>query len=79
MRRVVVTGVGLVTGLGAGLAESWAGLRDGRDGHRPVTLFPVEGYVADRASEIPDLPDPDLPPSVLRRLMRVDRIGLTFV
>jgi 3-oxoacyl-[acyl-carrier-protein] synthase II len=39
MRRVVVTGVGLVTPLATGTEESWAGLIEGRSG-----VGPIEGY-----------------------------------
>jgi 3-oxoacyl-[acyl-carrier-protein] synthase II len=39
MRRVVVTGVGLHTGLGATAQETWGGLMEGRSGVVPVNLF----------------------------------------
>jgi 3-oxoacyl-[acyl-carrier-protein] synthase II len=76
LRRVAVTGIGLTTALGAGLAESWEGLLAGRDGHCPVTLFRTTGQITGLAAELPSLPEPDLPGSARRRLMRVDRIGL---
>ncbi len=76
MRRVVVTGSGMVTALGVGVRASWKALLDGRDGHRPVSLFSTEGTVTNLAAEIQELPIPDLAPRYLRRMMRVDRIGL---
>ena len=40
---VVVTGVGVVTSLGAGIAEKWAKLTGGRSGVRAISRFPTEG------------------------------------
>jgi 3-oxoacyl-[acyl-carrier-protein] synthase II len=38
-RRVVVTGIGLVSPLGIGTEETWAGIQAGRSGAAPITLF----------------------------------------
>ena len=40
---VVVTGVGVVTSLGAGIAENLAKLTGGRSGVRAISRFPTEG------------------------------------
>ena len=40
---VVVTGIGVVTSLGAGKAENWAKLTAGQSGIRAITRFPTEG------------------------------------
>jgi 3-oxoacyl-[acyl-carrier-protein] synthase II len=37
-RRVVVTGVGLITPVGIGVEESWKGLIEGRSGIRKLTV-----------------------------------------
>jgi 3-oxoacyl-[acyl-carrier-protein] synthase II len=40
---VVVTGMGIVTSLGAGKADNWAKLTAGESGIRTVTRFPIDG------------------------------------
>ncbi len=40
---VVVTGLGVVTSLGAGKTDNWAKLTAGESGIRPITRFPTEG------------------------------------
>ena len=40
---VVVTGMGIVTSLGAGKTENWAKLTAGESGIRTVTRFPIDG------------------------------------
>jgi len=39
---VTVTGIGMVTSLGAGKAENWAALTAGKSGIHPITRFPVD-------------------------------------
>tara|TARA_R110002051_G_scaffold19826_1_gene55051 strand:+ start:23 stop:1303 length:1281 start_codon:yes stop_codon:yes gene_type:complete len=55
MRRVVVTGLGLLTPLGAGVDHNWQGIRDGRSGIGPITNFDVEGWGCTIAGEIPSV------------------------
>src|SRR5688572_4607250 len=39
-RRVVVTGMGVVTPIGQSVADFWAGLRQGKSGVEPIESFP---------------------------------------
>jgi 3-oxoacyl-[acyl-carrier-protein] synthase II len=51
-RRVVITGVGLVSGLGIGTEETWKGLLDGRSGAAPITLFDASQHSTRFAVEV---------------------------
>ena len=42
-RRVVVTGIGMVTALGNTAAETWEGVRAGKSGTGPLTRFTLDG------------------------------------
>ncbi|MBX9617450.1 MAG: beta-ketoacyl-ACP synthase II [Caulobacteraceae bacterium] len=55
MRRVVVTGLGLVTPLGTGVEHSWAGIVEGRSGIRQITAFNTEGFGCTIAGEVPSV------------------------
>ena len=50
--RVVITGLGLITPLGAGAGEVWPALLDGRSGAGPVTLFPAHDLPCRIACEV---------------------------
>ena len=51
-RRVVITGIGLVSALGLGTRETWAALLAGQSGVTRVTRFDVSGYAAQIAAEV---------------------------
>ena len=51
-RRVVVTGVGLVSPLAAGTEETWQGILAGRSGIAPITLFDAARYSTRFAGEV---------------------------
>jgi 3-oxoacyl-[acyl-carrier-protein] synthase II len=53
MRRVVVTGLGLVTPLGSGVEPSWARLIEGRSGLVPIDRFDVSDLPAKVAGQVP--------------------------
>ncbi|AVO38499.1 beta-ketoacyl-ACP synthase II [Pukyongiella litopenaei] len=53
MRRVVVTGLGLVTPLASGVEESWARILDGQSGAGPITSFDASGLATTYACEVP--------------------------
>ncbi len=53
MRRVVVTGLGMVTPLACGVEETWSRLLAGQSGAGPITRFDTSNVVTTYACEIP--------------------------
>jgi 3-oxoacyl-[acyl-carrier-protein] synthase II len=53
MRRVVVTGLGLVTPLACGVEETWSRLLAGKSGARPITKFRTDDLATKFACEVP--------------------------
>ncbi|KIT17280.1 beta-ketoacyl-ACP synthase II [Jannaschia aquimarina] len=53
MRRVVVTGLGMVTPLASGVEATWSRLIDGQSGAGPVTRFDASHLATSYACEIP--------------------------
>jgi 3-oxoacyl-[acyl-carrier-protein] synthase II len=53
MRRVVVTGLGMVTPLGCGVEPTWSRLLEGQSGARRVTDFEVDDLACRIACQIP--------------------------
>jgi len=51
-RRVVVTGVGLLSPVGVGTSETWTGLLEGRGGIGPITHFDASAFAARIAGEV---------------------------
>jgi len=53
-RRVVITGIGLVTPVGIGRERNWEALLRGQSGIRAITRFDASGYTTRIAGEVPD-------------------------
>ncbi len=53
MRRVVVTGLGLVTPLADGVEASWSRILDGQSGAGPITGFDASDVITKYACEVP--------------------------
>src|SRR5689334_13778461 len=76
-RRVVVTGIGLVTGYGIGWERNAEGFRRGESTFRPVTLFDVARQRVQRAAEVDlpaTLPGSRLPERKQNRMERAARL-----
>ncbi|MBT6580108.1 MAG: beta-ketoacyl-ACP synthase II, partial [Cellvibrionales bacterium] len=53
-RRVVVTGVGMVSPVGNNVADSWAAVKNGKSGIAPITSFDVSAYTTRFGGSIKD-------------------------
>ncbi|MEM6483537.1 MAG: beta-ketoacyl-ACP synthase II [Pseudomonadota bacterium] len=53
-KRVVITGLGLITPVGLDVSTSWAAIRDGRSGVAPIDKFDVEKYSTRFSASIKD-------------------------
>lgn len=53
-RRVVVTGLGAITPVGNNVRDTWEGLKSGKNGIAPITLFDTEGFKAKLGAEVKD-------------------------
>ena len=51
-RRVVLTGIGMVTPLGTTRETTWQGVREGQSGGGPITLFPLRDAPVTFANEV---------------------------
>lgn len=51
-RRVVITGIGLISPLGLDTPSTWEGLLAGRSGIGPITKFDAQSYPARIAGEV---------------------------
>lgn len=54
MRRVVVTGMGMLTPVGLDLESTWSSLLTGRSGVGPITLFDAKSFPTRIAAEVKD-------------------------
>ncbi len=61
-RRVVITGVGLVTPLAIGVKETWESLCAGKSGVGELTRFDVSNYQTKIAAEVKDFHAEDFLP-----------------
>lgn len=68
-RRVVITGIGLVTPLGIGVEENWQALIEGRSGIGPITRFDVKDFSTKFAGEVKNFnPEDFLPKKDVKKL-----------
>ncbi len=68
-RRVVVTGIGIVSPVGNDVASAWASICEGRSGIAPVTRFDTSAFPVHFGGEIRDLDlEPFISPKEARRM-----------
>ncbi|MBI5191164.1 MAG: beta-ketoacyl-[acyl-carrier-protein] synthase family protein [Nitrospirae bacterium] len=76
MRRVAITGFGVVSPVGTGKAGFWASLKDGVSGIGRITRFDAETFSVRLAGEVKD--SPHLPPDVDAFARRDPKVGFAF-
>jgi len=70
-RRVVISGLGTVTGLGVGATSLWEGLLAGRSALGPITRFDTSGHPCRLAGEVKDFSAKDHVPKYYRKAVKV--------
>jgi len=68
-RRVVITGLGLVTPLGIGVEDTWTAMCEGKSGIGEITRFDASGFDTQIAGEVKDFhPEDFLPKKEAKRI-----------
>ncbi len=70
MKRIVITGAGLVTPLGNDLKTTWDGLKRGLSGAGPIEDFDVSAYPTRISASLKNFDLPEVHPKDLRRMDR---------
>lgn len=70
-RRAVITGMGAVTPLGNSAGQTWEGLKSGRNGIAPITLFDTADSKAKLGAEVKDFEPRDY--MEVNEILRTDR------
>lgn len=52
MRRVVITGLGVISPIGIGVEPFWSGISEGRSGVHKISLFDATGFPVSVAAEV---------------------------
>jgi len=77
VRRVVITGIGVLSSIGIGRAAFQRSLREGCSGIGPITLFKTTGYHYKLGGEVKDFhPEVYFDKRVLRRMDRASQMAL---
>lgn len=58
-KRVVITGIGIISPIGIGIEEFWDAIKEGKNGVDYITRFDTEGYSTKIAAEVKDFKPED--------------------
>jgi 3-oxoacyl-[acyl-carrier-protein] synthase II len=76
-KRVVITGLGVVSAVGNSLPEFWNSIIEGKDGTKQITAFDPSPYRIKIAAEVSRLnPEAHFSKKEMRRLSRCDQLGI---
>src|SRR5437016_9788466 len=78
MRRVVVTGLGVVAPNGIGKEAFWTACRNGRSGVGPIRSFDASGHPVKIAAEIKDFDPTPFMPSSQRKSLKIMGRAMRF-
>lgn len=77
LRRVVITGLGILSSVGIGKEKFWESIKNGRSGIRPISHFNAQTFPSKIAGEIGDFdPREFFPHEVVRRVDRFALLGM---
>src|SRR5215216_3238902 len=71
MRRVVVTGIGVISPIGIGARAFWENLLAGRSGVKRIAHFDPSGFPCQIAGEVPEYKIGDFVPKSYRKATKV--------
>lgn len=76
-RRVVITGIGILSPAGIGLEQNWSNITAGKSGIRTISLFDATGYPSTVAGEVPDFDVTQfLSPKEAKKMDRFIQLGM---
>jgi len=76
-KRVVITGLGVVSAVGNSIPEFWDSLTEGKDGTKVITAFDPSPYRIKIAAEVTHFnPEDHFSKKGIRRLSRCDQFGI---
>jgi 3-oxoacyl-[acyl-carrier-protein] synthase II len=76
-RRVVVTGLGMITPLGIGMDASWEALKAGKSGVKPITRFDSTDFPTRIAGEVEGfVPEDYIEPKEVKKMDRFIHFGV---
>ena len=76
-RRVVVTGMGMLSPLGNTVESTWEAILQGKSGIGPITHFDTENFSTQFAGEVKDFQASDyIPPKEVKKMDRFIQLGI---
>lgn len=76
-RRIVVTGLGIISPVGSGLKKSWQNIINGQSGIKKIDRFDASSYPCQIAGQVDDFQAQDyISPKEARRMDRFIQLGL---
>ena len=76
-RRVVITGIGILSPVGIGLEQNWSNILAGKSGIRSISLFDATGYPSTVAGEVPEFDATQfLSPKEAKKMDRFIQLGM---